>query len=64
MNKRIQQLIDQANDYANEQNELYGLSYEDEYNKKFAELIIRECIDIAHTNGDNLDYLNKHFGVN
>jgi len=27
----------------------------------FAELIIRECIDISHTNGDNLDYIEKHF---
>jgi hypothetical protein len=30
---------------------------------KFAELIVRECIDVAFDRGDNVDYLKEHFGV-
>ena len=36
----------------------------DEYKfEKFAELIVRECIDIAYREGDNVAYLALHFGV-
>ena len=31
--------------------------------EKFAELIIRECVDYAFANGDNVDYLKQYFGV-
>ena len=31
--------------------------------EKFAKLIIQECIDIAHTEGDKIDYLKNYFGV-
>ena len=31
--------------------------------EKFAKLIIQECIDIAHTEGDKIDYLKTYFGV-
>ena len=31
--------------------------------EKFAELIIEECVDYAFANGDNVDYLKQHFGV-
>ena len=31
--------------------------------EKFAELIVRECIDVAFHRGDNVDYLKEHFGV-
>jgi hypothetical protein len=30
---------------------------------EFAELIVRECIDVAFDRGDNVDYLKEHFGV-
>ena len=30
---------------------------------KFAELIIKECIDVAFDRGDNVDYFKEHFGV-
>lgn len=30
---------------------------------KFAELIVKECIDIAYKEGDNVAYLALHFGV-
>jgi hypothetical protein len=34
-----------------------------EYNRRFAELIVNECIDIAYREGDNVAYLALHFGV-
>ena len=33
------------------------------WTEKFAELIVRECIDIAYREGDNVAYLALHFGV-
>ena len=30
---------------------------------EFAELIIKECIDVAFDRGDNVDYLKEHFGI-
>ena len=44
MNERIRELAEQAENYAHEQNDKFGLSYKREYDKKFAELIVRECI--------------------
>lgn len=44
MNERIQELAEQAENYAAEQNDKFGVSYKKEYNKKFAELLISECI--------------------
>lgn len=32
-------------------------------NKKFAELIVEECVDIAHSEGDDVGYLKNYFGV-
>jgi thymidylate synthase ThyX len=43
MNERIKKLVARADMYANEQNELYGVSYSQTFNEKFAELIVREC---------------------
>ena len=31
--------------------------------KKFAELIVLECIDLAYKEGDNVAYLSLHFGI-
>ena len=45
MNERIQKLIEQAENYAAEQNDKFGVSYKKTYNQKFAELIVAECID-------------------
>lgn len=36
--------------------------WEDEL-AEFAELIVQECIDIAHSEGDNVAYLKDYFGV-
>lgn len=43
MNERIKQLMIQATEYANEQNELHGVGYVITFKEKFAELIVREC---------------------
>ena len=43
MNERIGKLALQAEQYANEQNDKYGARFKTEYDKKFAELIVREC---------------------
>jgi hypothetical protein len=71
MNERIQELAEQATEYANEQNELHGVDYVMTFKEKFAELIVRECADYL----DNFNKaiigdvgiagfsLKKHFGV-
>jgi hypothetical protein len=51
MNERIKELAEQV----------YGSAHYDDF--KFAELIVRECIDVAFDRGDNVDYLKEHFGV-
>ena len=51
MNERIKELAIEAGFYANPEVE------------KFAELIMKECIDAAFRNGDNIDYIRDHFGV-
>jgi len=43
MNERIKQLMIQATEYANEQNELHGVGYVITFKEKFAELIVLEC---------------------
>jgi hypothetical protein len=48
MNERIEALIEQAENYAHEQNYLYPgeVSYILEFKEKFAELLIGECLSI------------------
>lgn len=29
----------------------------------YGQRIVQECIDVAHSRGDNVDYLKQHFGV-
>ena len=43
MNERIQTLAEKAESYANSKIYMTGWNYREEYNKKFAELIVREC---------------------
>ena len=58
MNERIKELAEQATEY-NEQTLTGWLNPE-----KFAELIVRECIDTAfHKGHPDLEFLLKHFGV-
>ena len=55
MNERIRELYRQAHTDG-----FFGMAFDPE---KFAELIVRECIDVAFDRGDNVDYLKEHFGV-
>lgn len=51
MNKRIQELMEQASQYAHENRAgdwEVGPAYQDIFHEKFAELIVRECMDIAY----------------
>ena len=71
MNKRIQTLVDQA-----KKNVPHGLSPDkwiETYNEKFAELIVRECMEqVWYTREDGIngnisevikDRIKEHFGV-
>ena len=49
MNERIKELAEQAEQHAHEQNDKYGVRFKTEYNRKFAELIVEECIDKIET---------------
>ena len=66
MTERINELIKQAteHDYTTwdsyNQKELVYYKFNKE---KFAELIVKECIDIAYREGDNVAYLALYFGV-
>ena len=61
MNERIQQLSEQAENYAAEQNDKFGVSYKKTYNQKFAELIAQDCISqialIGVSNFENDDIM-------
>jgi hypothetical protein len=66
MNERIQKLAQQADAMAREI--ITDLREIPVYNRirdeKFAELIVRECIDTAfHQGHPDLEFLLKHFGV-
>ena len=59
MNKRILKLFNEAGFH---QPEMERLGIEDKF-EKFAELIVQECVDIAHREGDDVGYLKNYFGV-
>ena len=65
MNERIRLLAEQAENYAAEQNDKFGVSYKKTYNEKFAELIVRECANVAadHEALDIYEEIREHFGV-
>ena len=65
MNKRIKELAKQADKLTTEENKYYNLMY---YSEKFAELIVRECAELAgcnaHVSGFALgDLIKEHFGI-
>ena len=71
MNERIRELAEHANYLATEKEFPYDVDWFYLYNKKFAELIIRECAMLAYDGnlkraiahgGSHSDIL-KHFGV-
>jgi F420-dependent methylenetetrahydromethanopterin dehydrogenase len=69
MNERIKALVEQARKYADENRPGSFVKYDPEwfvlYNEKFAELIVRECADIADKAEPYKanDLIRKHFGV-
>jgi hypothetical protein len=68
MNDRIEKLADEAEEYAvrvTTGDWEVGLAYQDLFNKKFAELIVRECMSDLYLNGydDAMIQIQKHFGV-
>jgi len=62
MNERIRLLAEQANDYANHLDKI-GVddTWQNIFNQKFAELIVRECCDQVRM-VDAME-IKKHFGV-
>ncbi len=64
MNKRIRELLAQCTQESIDG--LFANPYVDQ--EKFAELLVRECIQIVNVNGSNLECeivsdIKKHFGV-
>jgi hypothetical protein len=69
MNERIQEIADQAAKWAQKANWSIDLKFGDRpyselYNEKFAELIVRECADVAlREDHDPYECILNHFGV-
>ena len=68
MNERIKELVKQAADYANTYSDAGADVWFEIYNKKFAELIVRECVELATKEYNNRGAIHgndllKHFGV-
>ena len=68
MNTRIQELALQAADYVNTYDDVGADVWFEMYNKKFAELIVKECMDVvADCKGTNKfehwTAIKDHFGV-
>ena len=65
MNERIAELAGQAEDWADSQN-FFESDYRDYLMEKFAELIVRECAQVA-SDYDGAHYvgtaIEEHFGV-
>ena len=66
MNKRIKQLESRAWEQVTRTN---GLVRTEDFNQKFAELIVQECIHIAYRNNNSgeggviANTVKEHFGV-
>ena len=69
MNERIKALVEQARKYADENRPGSFVKYDPEwfvlYNEKFAELIVKECAEIADKAEPYKanDLIKQHFGV-
>jgi hypothetical protein len=72
MNERIRKLVAQAEDYASEHEEHWhdGPDWQELFNEKFAELIVKECMNICEHKGDAgldghycADEIKKQFGI-
>jgi hypothetical protein len=77
MNERIKELVVEARNHALDEKRIYERmhnteqcmeEYREVYNKKFAELIVRECIQaVDNVGGYNEEFhmnaIKEHFGV-
>ena len=73
MNERILELIQQATRIVDDGPDLFSMPREIFNKELFAELIVRECAEIAynkqykhsaaHTRGDCAEAIKQHFGV-
>ena len=63
MNERIRELAEQAEDWADSQN-FYASDYRDYLMERFAELIVRECANVALREDHEPDEcILHHFGL-
>jgi len=69
MNEKIKELAKQSGFYFYDLHDIDGQDLGETIEadswscaEKFAELIMKECIDAAFRNGDNIDYIKEHFG--
>lgn len=66
MNKRIQELSEQAEKYADD-NFRGEPTWSEAFESRFAELIVQECLNVLYANGlyeyDISEVLCDHFGV-
>ena len=62
MNERIKELVEQAEDWADNQN-FYASDYRDYLMEKFAELIVRECMKINKVETTALDLPEYNLGM-
>ena len=69
MNKRIQKLAEQADEYASQFVYVQAIGhpgYKETFNQKFAELIVKECAIFSMVATDDhydVDALYRHFGI-
>jgi hypothetical protein len=69
MNERIKKLAEQAREYANSKEpyeKIKNKAWIDVYDEKFAELIIRECVQVLEEDDGatpNGELLMEHFGI-
>ena len=65
MNERIKELAEQCRMEIEHFSSDDGYTYTEGFDEqKFAELIVRECVDTAfHRGHPDLEFLLKHFGV-
>jgi hypothetical protein len=68
MNERIRQLADEAREYATTRHPVSNIILSvnsDVFEQKFAQLIVRQCAEIADTAEPFLasDLIKEHFGV-
>ena len=68
MNKRVKELAEQAQDWA-DAHAPYASEEHEYFVEKFAELIVRECIEVVKwtpsqfPNGECVKNIKEHFGV-